>query len=140
MPCLEISLPKISNDTKATLATELTRAFCETTGHDAEIFGIRFFEYEPGCAAQGGKLFTDNAVPPYLHLLLYCPRLKRSVKQILATRLTETFVKAANQPNWSPVIHICEHPYDNVVVQGIVLSDLFEECAKRPFYYDLPGD
>lgn len=140
MPCLEISLPKISSNTKATLAAKLTKVFCETTGHDAEIFGIRFFEYEPESASLAGKLCTDQNISPYLHMLLYCPRLKRSVKQKLATKLTEAFVAATDKPDWTPVIHICEHPYDNVVVQGQLLSDKFEECGKRPFYYELPRE
>ena len=43
-------------------------------------------------------------------------------------------------PDWVPFIHICEHPYDNVVVNGRLLTDSYEECARRSFYYDLPKD
>lgn len=42
--------------------------------------------------------------------------------------------------HWKPTIHICEYPYDNVGIEGKILSDAFEECAKRSFYYELPKD
>ena len=39
-----------------------------------------------------------------------------------------------------PVIHIQEHPYDNVGVDGELLSDLFPELVKRKFDYPLDRD
>ncbi|MCC7443128.1 MAG: hypothetical protein IT285_15960 [Bdellovibrionales bacterium] len=140
MPCIELSLPKADRKTRAALAAGLTEAFCSSTGHPAEILGVRFLEYEPGMAAVGGKLCDDPAESPYLHILVYCPKLRRTVKQRLGAALSESFVRATGRPEQVPVIHICEHPYDNVVVNGRLLSDAYEECAKRSFYYDLPRD
>lgn len=131
MPCLELSLPRVSRERKAALAEALTRAFCGATGHRAEIFGVRFFEYGPEETAVGGRL--DGAAP-YLHALLYCPRIPRASKQALATALTEACAP------WKPVVHICEHPYDNVIVDGQLLSDAYEACRDRPFYYPLSSD
>lgn len=140
MPCIEISLPRIEREAKSRLAAELTEAFCSSTGHPAEIFGLRFFEYAPEAAAQGGKLCSSGGGAPYLHMLVYCPRLRRSVKQKLGSALSEAFTRALGNPTWVPVIHICEHPFDNVVVGGKLLSDAYEECARRSFYYELPKD
>ncbi len=140
MPCIELSLPKVDQQVKTSLAVELTEAFCSATGHPAEIFGIRFFEYEPGAAAMGGKLCEDSRTKPYLHMVVYSPRLKRSVKQKLGAALTSALARASKQSDWVPVIHLCEHPFDNVIVNGKLLSDAYEECAKRSFYYELPKD
>jgi phenylpyruvate tautomerase PptA (4-oxalocrotonate tautomerase family) len=134
MPCLEITMPAADMSVKQELASALTGAFCSATGHAAEIFGIRFFEYGKGQTAIGGELDGEN---PYIHFLLYCPRLSRASKQSLASSLTEVYCKITGNQAWKPVIHICEHPYDNVVVEGRLLSDAYEECANRPFYYDL---
>lgn len=140
MPCIEVSLPKINRETRVALAAGLTEAFCSSTGHPAGIFGLRFFEYEQTAAATGGKLCDSPGVSPYLHMLVYCPRLKRSIKQKVGAALTNAFARATKQPEWLPVIHICEHPFDNIVVGGKLLTDVYEDCAKRSFYYELPKD
>lgn len=140
MPCIEISLPKVSRETKVALSAEVTEAFCSSTGHPPEFFGLRFFEYEPDTAATGGKLCDEASASAYLHMLIYCPRLKRSVKQKMGSALSEAFARATKRPDWIPTIHICEHPFDNVVVCGKLLTDAYEECAKRSFYYELPKD
>lgn len=133
-------MPKIGRDAKAALARELTEAFCATTGHRREILGIRFLEYDDDTAASGGELCDTPGASPYLHVVVYCPRLKRSVKQKLGAAMTEAFCRATGRPDWVAVIHICEHPYDNVIVGGKLLADAYEECAKRSFYYELPRD
>lgn len=140
MPCIEFSIPKSNREVKAALAAELTEAFCGSTGHPVEIFGIRFFEYDDDSASVGGRLCEPSDTPPYLHMVVYCPRLKRSSKQKLAASLTAAVTKGTRRDDWVPIIHICEHPYDNVVVAGKLLSDAYEECASRRFYYDLPTD
>ncbi len=75
----------------------------------------------------------DRTIRPYIHFLLYCPKLKRSSKQKLASSLTDAFTKAIGDETQKPIIHICEHPYDNVVVDGQLLSDRYAECANRKF-------
>lgn len=142
MPCLEITLPKQTPETRAVLARQLTIAFAESTGHPPEIFGIRFFEYEAGYTAVAGEIdgLDSDTRAPYLHALLYCPRLKRSVKAKLATALTSAFANSVGNADWKPTIHICEHPYDNIVVGGKLLSDAYASCAQRKFYFDLPKD
>ncbi len=140
MPCLEISVPVLDLETKHRVAHALTEAFAATTSFGADIFGIRFFEYAPGMAAIGGRLLETGSPNPYLHFSLYCPRLKRENKQKLVAALSQAFSVAVENPQWVPIIHICEHPYDNVAVAGKLLSDTHEECAKRQFYYDLPKD
>lgn len=137
MPCLEVSLPRVPEGVRARLAQTLTAAFTEHSGFPADIFGVRFLEYDWGQAAQGGQLSRPKDERPYLHILLYTPRLRRAVKQALAAALSEAFAKAVERPAWRPVIHFCEHPYDNVAVDGRLLSDAYPELAGRPFYYPL---
>ena len=88
MPCLEITMPSTTADTKTHLASRLTEVFAKASGFPSDIFGIYFNEYKPGTAASGGKMFDGGASRPYLHLLLYGPRLRRSVKQKLVQSLT----------------------------------------------------
>ena len=140
MPCLEISLPRIDRKKKELLSSQLTEAFANTTGFDASIFGIRFLEYTEGEVATGGIIWDGQTGRPYLHMLLYCPRLKRTAKQKLVDSFTTLFTECLDEPDWKPVIHICEHPYDNVGVDGKLLSDSYEACANSKYYYDLPKD
>ncbi len=138
MPSLEISIPRLDATIKHRVAHALTEAFAASTPFGADIFGIRFFEYDPGAVYVGGRIADEASDHPYLHFLFYCPRLKRDGKQKLATALTQAFIVSTGKPSWQPIIHICEHPYDNVAVEGRLLSDAYEECAKRKFYYELP--
>ncbi len=135
MPCLEISMPAASEETRTRLAESLTAAFAKHSGFPADIFGIRFLEYDLGQAASGGKLCTEGDERPYLHMLLYAPRLKRALKQQLAAALSAEFVEGVGKAAWMPVIHICEHPHDNVAVGGKLLSEAYPELAEQPFYY-----
>ena len=64
------------------------------------------------------------------------PAIDAAVKQTLTAAFTET----SGQPDWKPVIHICEHHYDNVGVEGKLLSDACEQYAAAMFYYELPHD
>ena len=139
MPALEISMPKVDSDTKETLTKNLTDAFASSTKFGAEIFGIRYHEYEIGQSASGGKVWDGTGVP-YLHMLLYCPRVDRKTKQAIVESFTKVFTQSIGHDGWKPVIHICEHPYDNVGVQGQLLSDQFEACAKAEFYYDVEDE
>lgn len=69
-----------------------------------------------------------------MHLSISSPRLTRAAKQALARGLTAAVREATG---WAepPVVHLSEHPYDNVVVEGQLLSDAYEACRARPFYY-----
>jgi len=107
---------------------------------DRSIFGIIYFEYDPGDAASGGSLWNGGRSRPYLHFILYTPRISRASKQKLVTNLTEAFIATVGMSHWKPVIHISEHPYDNVGVEGELLSDRYEELAQSKFYYDLPEE
>ena len=140
MPCLEITLPKTDKKTKKLLATRLTEALDAATKFGSELFGIHFSEYEPGNAASGGNIWDGQNGRPYLHARLYIPRLCRSEKQKIVKLLTAAFTESLGEPEWKPVIHICEHPYDNVGVEGELLSDSYKACAESKFYYELPKD
>lgn len=136
MPCLEVTMPKVDAATRTALAAELTAAFDQATGLCADILGVAFREYDQGEAAQGGKLW-DGTGSPFLHILVYCPRIRRNAKQQVAKGLTQAFVSCLGNPDWLPVIHIAEHAYDNVVVNGQLLSDMDPDCTKLDFYYPL---
>ncbi|MCP4705897.1 MAG: hypothetical protein GY865_14960 [candidate division Zixibacteria bacterium] len=140
MPCLEITMPNADIQIKEKLTKELTKAFDEATHFGAEIFGIYFNEYEFGNAASGGVICENNIKRPYLHMLMYCPRVSRITKQKLVESFSSVFTSVFGKEDWQPVIHICEHPYDNVGVNGKLLSDSFEACANSKFYYELPKD
>jgi len=140
MPCLEMTLPKIDDSTKTELAERMTSVFAELSGFPAEIFGICFKEYDRGNAASGGKLWHGGNDRPYLHFILYSPRLKKSVKQSLVDKFTSVFIDVMGKPDWKPVIHLCEQPYDNVGVDGQLLSERNEELGKRKFYYDISDE
>ncbi len=139
MPCLEISMPRVTSTIRAHLAESLTAAFAAHSGVPADIFGIRFSEYDWGQAASGGQLCTEAGRRPYLHMLLYTPRLESAVKRRLGEALTTAFVEAVGISTWMPVIHLAEHPYDNVVVEGKLLTDAYPALAERSFYYSMDG-
>lgn len=139
MPCLEVSMPATNLKTRETLVNELTAAFAESTSFPSEIFGIRFHEYELNYAASGGRMITQ-AERPYVHFVLYSPRITREAKQKLVERFTQAYTRVMDQPTWHPVIHISEHPYDNVGVEGKLLSDAYEQLRERKFYYDMDRD
>ncbi|MCP4684456.1 MAG: hypothetical protein GY867_03310 [bacterium] len=140
MPCLEITMPNQVPDNKSSLAVRLTEAFASTTGFETEIFGIHFVEYNRQETASGGRLWDGEKGRPFIHFKLYCPRLRRTVKKELVGALTAAFAEGIGRSDWKPVIHICEHPYDNVGVNGELLSDSYAECADSRYYYDLPKD
>lgn len=141
MPCLEMTIPKQDTETKRRLAAALTDAFERATPFGREIFGIRFHEYESGETAVGGVLGTDRERGrPYLHFVLYCPRVSRKAKQAIVASFTTAYTDTIGDPLMKPIMHICEHPYDNVGVDGALLSDSYEACASSEFYYPVPKD
>lgn len=137
MPCLEISMPRVDVATKEQFSDALTNVFTDSTKFGAEIFGIRYHEYDAEQASSGGNVWDGRSGRPYLHMLLYIPRIDRATKQMLDERFSQAFVEVIDKENWLPVIHICEHPYDNVGVEGKLLFDQYDACAKSKFYYDV---
>ncbi|MCO4783852.1 MAG: tautomerase family protein [Candidatus Cloacimonetes bacterium] len=136
---MEISLPTIELDKKQKLAQYLTNSFESATGISSEIFAIKFNEYKDNECFVGGKVVHNSQVKsrPYIHCLLYSPRLNKNVKSKLAKEFTDSFIKVFANIDWWPIIHICEHPYDNVAIEGQLLSDTYEHCKGAKFYYDL---
>lgn len=130
-------MPWTNRETKEKLARALTDAFVESTGFGGNIFSIRFDEFEEGECAVAGRLWDGRGTSPFLHIILYCPRITRTQKQSLVKKMTAAFTECIGKPAWKPVIHIAEHPYDNVGVEGQLLSDTYEECRKKKFYYGL---
>ena len=139
MPCLEISLPKSDIEIKERLIALLTDIGVDVAGFGRDVFRIRFHEYGVGEGGMAGKLW-DGLNNPYLHFLLYCPRLKRSVKKRLIEQMSAAFVQVMGKPDWFPVFHICEHPYDNIGASGKPLVEKYPELAGRQFYFELPKD
>jgi phenylpyruvate tautomerase PptA (4-oxalocrotonate tautomerase family) len=131
MPCLEVTLPKMDLATRRRLAERLTETFVASTGIDRQAFCIFFHEYV------GGSLWESGNRPPPIHLALYSPRVKRTVKG----RLVKQFTAIVTEfwPGWveNVIVHIGEHPYENVGYQGKTLADQYTELAERPFYYPL---
>ena len=140
MPCLEINLPRTDSITKEKLTARLTEALESNTRFEADIFGIRFHEYDVHQAGYTGKLYDGNKVRPYLHCFLAIPRIDRETKQKIVASFTGVFTDVFKDDSMKPVIHIHEYPYDNVGVDGQLLSDAFEECRKRKFYYELQDE
>jgi phenylpyruvate tautomerase PptA (4-oxalocrotonate tautomerase family) len=139
MPCLEISLPRTELAVKQRLIAALTDIGVDVAGFGCDVFRIRFHEYGIGEAGMAGKLW-DGENNPFLHFLLYCPRLRRSVKKRLIVEMSKAFVDVLGKPGWFPVCHICEHPYDNIGASGMPLAEKYPEVRGRQFYYELPDD
>jgi len=130
-------MPETSGEIKEILAKTLTEAFGEASGYPTEIFGIHFNEYKQGNAASGGRICDPEKERPYLHFLLYIPRINRDQKQNLIAGFSKAFTETLGKPGWIPVVHICEHPYENIGVEGELLADKFEELGKKEYYYSL---
>lgn len=137
MPSLEISIPKTDREQKAQLARKLTEAFAQHTRFEPEIFGIRIHEYDKDQAAYAGELCDEPNARAYLHAILCIPKINRETKQKIVASFTRVYVEVFNDKAMQPVIHIHEYPYDNVGVEGKLLSDAYDECKNQKFYYDL---
>jgi phenylpyruvate tautomerase PptA (4-oxalocrotonate tautomerase family) len=123
LPCLEISVPKLTLANKKQLAKQLTEAFVTSTGMPAEIFGIRFYDYEIGDTANGGNLWDGSGGKPYHHFVLFGGRLQCDVKKKLIESFSRVYAECLGKSDWKPVIFICELPYDNIGVEGRPLSE-----------------
>ena len=139
MPCLEITLPKSTLQLRAQLCARMTDLVENAAGFEREIFRVHFNEYEPGEAGTAGKLWDGVEGVPYIHFMLYCPRIKRAVKQKLVEGFMREFAAIVGRPDWVPVVHIAEHPYDNIGGSGTWLAGR-PELQGRQFYFELPKD
>lgn len=140
MPSLEITLPQIDLEIRKTLARRLTEDFSQALGFPPDLLGIRFAEYRPEEVAVGGVLVLEAQGRNHVHLLLYSPRISREKKRKFGALVHRSFQQIFPDEGISPVIHICEHPYDNIVIEGELLSDKYEECRQSEFYYPLEKD
>jgi len=124
MPCMDVTVPALSAETKRDLATGLTDAYVDATGIQRERIGIRFLEYEAGQTSYAGVLDEGQGNGrPYVHVVLYCPQQPREVKQRIVRQANACLQAALRLDRCRPVIHIQEHPLDNVGVDGELLSD-----------------
>jgi 4-oxalocrotonate tautomerase len=137
---MEVTLPRLDTDSKTSLASKLTEAYAGSTGMDRERIGIRFLEYGEGETAYAGRLDRGAGGRPYVHVVLYCPRQSREVKQEIVRRTNAGLQDVLALAGCRPVIHIQEHAYDNVGVDGELLSDRFPELVNQKFYYPLDRD
>jgi phenylpyruvate tautomerase PptA (4-oxalocrotonate tautomerase family) len=135
VPSIDIALPPTTPEVRGRLARDLTKAFCGATGFEPALLDIFFHHYEFGHASRNGELIHGGGELA-VHIHIACPRISRLAKQAIATEVTGAFRSATGWQTF-PVIHITEHPYDNVVVDGQLLSDAFEACRRRRFYYPL---
>ncbi len=138
MPCLEISVPKLDTNIKSVLVERLTKAYVDSTGLEARIFGIRFFEYSIGDSANEGVLWDGSNGKPYHHFIFNGPRLSYKAKQKLVVSMTEAYISTINNPNWKPVFFINEYSYDNIGAEGEILSGREDgKFANRKFYFEM---
>jgi len=134
MPHIEVTMPQTDLRVRESLAKGLTSAFAEATGLEADILRVRFSTYGPGEISSGGKLISDLEAGGPVHIILYTPRLTREKKRLAGESLSRV-IREVTGWDEDPVIHIDEHPYDNVVVGGKLLTDSIQELKKARFYY-----
>ena len=130
MPWMELTIRKTEISVKEQLLQRLNREFIDATGFEDEVLYVRFSEFDKGEFGESGTFSEANIA----HLVLYSPRLRFDVKRSLASGLTNAFEGTAIKP----FIHILEFPYENIGVNGVLLTDADEELASRPFYYVIP--
>jgi phenylpyruvate tautomerase PptA (4-oxalocrotonate tautomerase family) len=140
MPCLMISMPRSNAEIKKQLTSDLTDAFTASTRFPKDTLGIRFLEYDPGEAANEGRLWDGSTGKPYLHMVLYSPRLQSAEKKTLIKALSKAFVDAIGDPKWIPVIFLNELSHENIGVDGQKVSPRGETYDGRKIYGDLKED
>jgi len=129
MPNLEITLPKQMNShEKQNMGSALDTCFQSYAELDIGL-EILFKEY-------GQENIYSTADKNSIHCHLFCPRLPRKRKQALVKHMTEIVAQTYDHV----IFHISEHSYDNIGVNGQLLSDMVPNCAERKFYYDLSDE
>lgn len=135
MPFLEICMPRMDPRKTESLASRINEEFIDATGFEDEILRIQFMAYDPDTLATGGQVAAGNS---FVHMILYTPRLRFDVKRSIVSGLTQVFREASEESNFQVMIHIHEFPYDNIGLDGQLLTDTDDELASRPYYYVLP--
>src|SRR5688572_18998655 len=131
MPWMEVTIPRSDNAIKEQLLARLNQEFIDATGFEDEILYIRFSELDPGSAGAAGRISENESLA---HVILYTPRMRFDVKRSVVAGIT----KALEIMKAKPLIHILEFPYDNIGVDGNLLTDVDDELASRPYYFVLP--
>ncbi len=131
MPWMEVTLPRSDAGVKEQLLSRLNQEFIDATGFEDEILYVRFSEFDAGTAGAAGILSEEEN---FAHVVLYTPRMRFDVKRSVVAGVTNAF----KMTKVRPLIHILELPYDNIGVDGSLLTDADEELASRPYYFVLP--
>jgi len=127
---MEVTMPKTDQAAKEQLLSRLNQEFIDATGFEDETLYVRFSEFEQDDLWESGKLSGVKVA----HIILYCPRLRFDVKRSLVGGVNSAFNDIATKS----FIHIAEFPYENIAMDGCLLTDADEELASRPFYYVIP--
>jgi hypothetical protein len=130
MPWMEVTIPKTDQGARERLHLRLSQEFIDATGFEDETLFVRFSDFDQGDLWESGNPSGNKAG----HVVLYCPRLRFDVKRSLAVGLTSAFEGFG----FKPLIHIVEFPYENIAMDGRLLTDSDDELASRPFYYVIP--
>jgi phenylpyruvate tautomerase PptA (4-oxalocrotonate tautomerase family) len=131
MPWMEVTIPKTDQRKKEQLIGALNQEFIDATGFEDEVLYVRFSEVEEGSAGASGKIEQQIQ---FAHVVVFTPRMRFDVKRSVVAGIT----RALETVSAKPLIHIVEFPYDNIGVDGQLLTDADEELASRPYYFVLP--
>ncbi len=123
MPCLEISIPKLSPDQKEKLVGRLTSDFEQYANYDVEAFGIRFYEYDVSESANAGKLWDGKTGKPYIHFKMLIPARTKSEKSKMIRAFTKSLTETLGNPDWAPVIYFIEPDDDSIGFGGKSLAE-----------------
>jgi hypothetical protein len=127
---MEVVIPAEAQIPRELLLSKIQREFVDATGFQDEKLYVRFSEYGQTDLGESGSFSSANMA----HVVVYCPRLRFDVKRSLASGITSAFAGH----DCKPLIHIFEFPYENIAVDGTLLTDADDELASRPFYYVIP--
>jgi phenylpyruvate tautomerase PptA (4-oxalocrotonate tautomerase family) len=135
MPFLEIRMLEMDRTKIELLAKRMNQDFIDATGFEDEILRIQFVPYDRNTLAIRGEFGSE---PEFVHMILFSPRLRFDVKRGLVSALTQAFREVSGKADSNVMIHLHEFPYDNIGVDGQLLTDMDDELASRPYYYVLP--
>ena len=123
---IDVVIPVVVQIPRDKLFAKIKNEFVDATGFEDEKLYVRFSEFSANDLSESGDRVA--------HVVIYCPRLRFDVKRSIASGLTNAFA----EHEIKPLIHIFECPYENIAVDGTLLTDADDELASRPFYYVIP--